>query len=99
VETKKYLSSYQSKFLLINKTLVLDLDETLVHSSFVFMAGAQIKIPINVDGYECNVYVAVRPGAQYFLEEVSKNYEVIIYTASISKYAEPLMNTLDSRNL
>lgn len=78
---------------------MLDLDETLVHSSFAYTEGTQINIPIIVDGFECNVFVSVRPGAQYFLEEVSKNYEVVIYTASISKYAEPLMNTLDNKNL
>jgi carboxy-terminal domain RNA polymerase II polypeptide A small phosphatase len=33
------------------KTLVLDLDETLVHSSFNPSSDAQILIPIDVDSY------------------------------------------------
>lgn len=32
------------------KTLVLDLDETLVHSSFKKIKGADIKQPIDIDG-------------------------------------------------
>ena len=33
------------------KTLVLDLDETLVHSSFKKVKGADIKQPIDIDGF------------------------------------------------
>ncbi len=39
----------------------------------------------------CYVYVLVRPGAISFLEELSAHFEIIIYTASLSKYADPLM--------
>lgn len=81
------------------KTLIVDLDETLVHSSFIDVDDAEIVIPIQVEDRKCNVYVQVRPGAQYFLEEASKNFEVVIYTASISKYAEPLMEKLDPNNV
>jgi carboxy-terminal domain RNA polymerase II polypeptide A small phosphatase len=41
------------------------------------------------------VYVLVRPGALSFLEELSAYYEIVIYTASLSKYAIPLMEILD----
>ena len=41
------------------------------------------------------VYVAVRPGAIEFLEKMSEYYEVVIFTASLSKYANPLMDILD----
>jgi len=47
----------------------------------------------------CYVYVLVRPGALTFLEELSDFYELVIYTASLSKYAEPLMGHLDQRGL
>ena len=43
------------------------------------------------------MYVLVRPGAAEFLVEMQKYYEVIIYTASLSKYADPLMDILDSQ--
>ena len=80
------------------KTLVLDLDETLVHSSFNASENAQIMIPINVESNPCNIYVQVRPGVSYFIEEASKIFEVVIYTASLSKYADPLMTKLDPSN-
>lgn len=44
----------------------------------------------------CSIYVEIRPGAQYFLEEASKIFEVVIFTASLSKYADPLIDQLDT---
>jgi RNA polymerase II subunit A small phosphatase-like protein len=41
------------------------------------------------------VFVLVRPGATDFLIEMQKYYELVIYTASLSKYADPLMDILD----
>lgn len=43
------------------KTLVLDLDETLVHSSFKPVEGADIMLPVEIDGQICTIYVLVRP--------------------------------------
>ena len=77
------------------KTLVLDLDETLVHSSFKPPEKPDVIIPVDIEGKVCYVYVLVRPGTIKFLEELSNYYEVIIYTASLSKYADPLMSILD----
>jgi len=83
----------------IKKTLVLDLDETLVHSSFTYIEGAQITVPIEIENNILQVYVKIRPGAKYFIEEISKYYEIVIFTASISRYAEPLINNLDPKRL
>ena len=41
------------------------------------------------------VFVAVRPGTEDFLIEMAKHYELVIFTASLSKYANPLMDILD----
>jgi carboxy-terminal domain RNA polymerase II polypeptide A small phosphatase len=41
------------------------------------------------------VYVQVRPGCSEFLKELSKYYELVIYTASLSQYADPLMDIID----
>ena len=48
-----------------------------------------------MENREYEVYVAVRPGCSEFLAEMSKHYEVVIFTASLSKYANPLMDILD----
>ena len=77
------------------KCLVLDLDETLVHSSFEPVAQAHYVIPINIEGVVHNVFVIKRPGVDEFLKRVAEHYEVMIYTASLSKYADPLLDKLD----
>jgi RNA polymerase II subunit A small phosphatase-like protein len=41
------------------------------------------------------VYVAKRPGVDEFLIEMAKHYEIVIYTASLNKYADPLLDLLD----
>ena len=54
------------------KTLVLDLDETLVHSSMTpFPKGSDLTIEINVAGNKYNVYVLKRPFFEEFLTEMS----------------------------
>jgi carboxy-terminal domain RNA polymerase II polypeptide A small phosphatase len=80
------------------KSLILDLDETLVHSSFKPPPQDEcIILPVEIDGKKFKVYVLVRPGAMEFLKEMQKYYECIIYTASLSKYADPLMDILDDK--
>ena len=81
------------------KCLALDLDETLVHSSFQPVKCASFTIPVNIDGVVHNVYVIKRPGVDEFLQRMSKYYEIIIYTASLSKYADPLLDVLDLDNV
>lgn len=50
------------------KTLVLDLDETLVHSAFDPVYNAEIVLQIEIESIRSNVYVLVRPGAYTLLE-------------------------------
>ena len=42
-----------------------------------------------------NIYVLVRPDAELFIKTVAQFYELVIFTASISKYASPLLDILD----
>merc|ERR1712100_747063 len=49
------------------KCLVLDLDETLVHSSFRAVPGADFVIPVQIEDTVHFVYVAKRPGVDNFL--------------------------------
>ena len=65
-------------------TLVLDLDETLVH----YME----------DEEEYNAYVKVRLGAENFINELSKFCEIVIFTASTEDYANTVINGLDCKN-
>lgn len=77
------------------KTLVLDLDETLVHSSFDPVPNPDFVIPLEIDGIVYNAYVLMRPGLDEFLEAVGHKYEIVVFTASLSKYADPLLDRLD----
>ena len=42
-----------------------------------------------------NIYVLIRPFAKEFLINVSKYFELVVFTASIPKYASPLLDILD----
>ena len=81
------------------KTLVLDLDETLVHSigegAVDSSSPSDFTIQVEQQNSSHDVHVMVRPHVEEFLERMSKRYELVIFTASISKYANPLLNVID----
>ena len=77
------------------KCLILDLDETLVHSSFKILNQADFTIPVEIEGQYHNVYVIKRPGVDAFMKRVGELYEVVVFTASVSKYGDPLLDQLD----
>ena len=78
------------------KTLILDLDETLVHSGFTpFSRKSDLMLTINFDGENRLLYVLKRPYVDEFLRELSNLYEIIIFTASIPEYANPVLDLLD----
>lgn len=79
--------------------LVLDLDETLVHSSFTPIPGADYEIPLNMHGEVHTVYVKKRPGVDHFLRQASEWYEIVVFTASLALYANPVMDLLDPHKL
>ncbi|AET40956.1 HAD family hydrolase Ecym_7104 [Eremothecium cymbalariae DBVPG len=81
------------------KCLVLDLDETLVHSSFKYLHTADFVIPVEIDNQVHNVYVIKRPGVDEFLRRVGELYEVVVFTASVSRYGDPLLDILDKHNV
>ena len=71
------------------------MDETLVHSSFKPVPNPDYIIPVEIDKQVTDVYVLKRPWVDYFMEEMGKLYEVVVFTASLSKYADPLLDLLD----
>jgi len=77
------------------KTLVLDLDETLVHSSFKPIPNPDFIIPVEIEDQVHKVYVVKRPGVDRFLKEIGPHFEVVVFTASLAKYADPVLDLLD----
>lgn len=63
-------------------TLVLDLDETLVHYT---------------EDNE-SAYVQVRPGAEDFIEDLSNFFEIVIFTAAQQKYADLVLEGIDKNS-
>ncbi|KAG0142331.1 hypothetical protein CROQUDRAFT_67319 [Cronartium quercuum f. sp. fusiforme G11] len=77
------------------KCLVLDLDETLVHSSFKMIPQSDFVVPVEIENAVHNVYVIKRPGVDQFMKKMGEIYEVVVFTASLSKYADPVLDMLD----
>ncbi|CDS12650.1 Putative Phosphatase PSR1 [Lichtheimia ramosa] len=77
------------------KCLVLDLDETLVHSSFKVIPNPDFIVPVEIDNQYHNVYVLKRPGVDEFMRKMGELYEIVVFTASLSKYADPVLDKLD----
>eukprot|EP00897_Mesotaenium_endlicherianum_P006496 jgi/Mesen1/5875/ME000299S04996 len=77
------------------KTLVLDLDETLVHSSFKPIPNPDYIVRVEIDGRVTDVHVLKRPGVDEFLRAMAALFEIVVFTASLSKYADPLLDLLD----
>ena len=68
------------------KTLVLDLDETLVHSAFnPFIPSSDIILKIKLDNNLHDIHVLIRPGVEEFINKMSQLYEIVIFTAALSK--------------
>ncbi|KAH8047855.1 phosphoprotein phosphatase [Aureococcus anophagefferens] len=64
-------------------TLVLDLDETLVRSSFDTNFDADFEAPFNLNGSWCTARVRKRPFVDEFLARVADKFEVVIMTAGV----------------
>ncbi|CAD8045839.1 unnamed protein product [Paramecium sonneborni] len=77
------------------KVCVLDLDETLVHSQFKADNGFDFSLDIIVQSQLFKVYVTIRPGVENFIETLSEYFEVIMWTASLKEYADPVMDIID----
>ncbi|KAJ2489950.1 hypothetical protein IWW37_003580 [Coemansia sp. RSA 2050] len=76
-------------------TLVLDLDETLVHCALTVVENADLVFPVEYNGLNYNVYCRLRPGYREFLEKASELFEVVVFTASQQVYADRLLNLID----
>lgn len=64
----------------IPRTLVLDLDETLIYSSYSRSTGWR---------------VAKRPGAEAFLAYLCNFYEIVVFSSKLNMYVDPIVSQLD----
>ena len=93
---------------LAQKTLVIDLDETLIHSLAKggrMSSGHMVEVKLNtIVGYGGTTlgpqhpilyYVHKRPHCDDFLRRVSKWYNLVVFTASVQEYADPVIDWLE----
>ncbi|KAJ4462346.1 putative nuclear lim interactor-interacting protein [Paratrimastix pyriformis] len=77
-------------------TVVLDLDETLVHCDIsASIANADIGFEMLFNGEPCKIAGIKRPGWAEFLHEVAALFEVVCFTASQEVYANTILDMLD----
>lgn len=78
------------------KKLILDLDETLIHSSFYQPPSFDFTVKIFVQGDAYDIYVKKRPGVDLFLEVLNQRFDIYIFTASLEEYSLPIIKALIS---
>ena len=70
------------------KTVVLDMDETLIHCS-EYEPSEEIK-SFKMDGY----FVYKRPGLDKFLKHTRSKFEIFIFTYGEEEYANPILDVI-----
>lgn len=76
--------------------MVFDMDETLIHTNEVMVKGYELKVPFkSVQGKVISGYVHVRPYAREIIKNISKHFDVVIFTAGNQCYADPILDSLD----
>ncbi|KAL2132878.1 hypothetical protein VTI74DRAFT_3192 [Chaetomium olivicolor] len=93
------------------KTLILDLDETLIHSMSKggrMSSGHMVEVRLNTTytgvGGQATIgpqhpilyYVHKRPHCDEFLRRVSKWFNLVVFTASVQEYADPVIDWLEA---
>lgn len=78
------------------KTVIFDLDETLVHCVNGSEIEPDIVLPLQFPTGEISqAGITIRPFARECLKEANKYFEVIVFTASHQCYADAVLNFLD----
>jgi len=95
-------------------TVVLDMDETMLHSQFETKntyrqdedrqntsRDADFKFQLRLDAHSPpeTVKVFKRPGLDKFLRDLAKDFEVVVFTAAVPLYAKPVLDLTDKQGL
>jgi len=96
IPSSKLMISYIPSALRFNrKKLVLDLDETLISASQRHHSNHDLSIRISINGAPSTFFIKKRPHVDFFLETVSQWFELVVFTASLSTYANAVIDKLD----
>ena len=94
---------YMSRRYTRSKTLLLDMDETLIHSEEFeeekYKRGHPQRydfvIEMHANGRIHKIGVYIRPHCMDFLRKLSQKFEVVIFTAARQDYADKILDKLD----
>lgn len=79
------------------KTLILDMDETMIAAKFGSAAEPnghfQPNFSFNFQG--ANIGVRFRPYLSDTLDKLSQMYELVAFTAGVKEYADPILDQID----
>ncbi|KAF8570278.1 hypothetical protein P879_02894 [Paragonimus westermani] len=86
------------------KVMVLDLDETLIHSVHDGILRPTVRpgtppdfvLKVDIDHHPVRFSVHKRPHVDFFLNVISQWYELVIYTASLEIYGAGVTEQLDN---
>ena len=76
------------------KTIIFDLDETLIHSHFRDDDEISNDYLI-IETEESELYVSIRPGMIKLLQEIKNDFEIVLFTASNDYYADSIIDQLE----
>lgn len=76
-------------------TVVLDLDETLVHCRLEHFPPTRSSFSVTFEDTDVIGQVYVRPFARLFLEVATRLFNVYVFTASSQGYADQVLDQLD----
>jgi Dullard-like phosphatase family protein len=80
------------------KTLVFDLDETLIHCNESTDMPYDVKLPIRFPhGEIIEAGINIRPWVMDCLKELNQHFEIIVFTASHGCYANVVLDYLDPK--
>lgn len=87
-------------------TLIIDLDETLIHANFEteFNPSSVSCESVTTSFYDLDiasdvkVNVFKRPGVIQFLEKMSEDFQLVLFTASVKDYADAVISVIDPEN-
>jgi CTD nuclear envelope phosphatase 1 len=87
------------------KILVLDLDETLIHSTHDGIIRPNTRtgnrppdfiLKVVIERHPVSFFVHKRPHVEFFLQTVSQWYQLVIFTASMEIYGSAVSDKLDA---
>jgi TFIIF-interacting CTD phosphatase-like protein len=89
-QLKRIESGYLNRNLADKLTIILDLENILVYPSFNKLSNYKSQIIIN-----SRIYLYIRPHLDIFLNDLSENCELVVFTTYQKHYADQIINLID----